>query len=197
MKKKKKDKEAIEAESLQLVTGRMNLEKMKYQDLQRACIIRGMDFDEMVKKDLYGLQKWLTDNWLTPTSVKRLNDFDNWREKALDEKYGKGEPFVRLGFIGKVDAKTGEVKEIKREKFSKKKKVKRERDESLGSIYKGTKKALTFQCVSEGLDLDQTIKKVTSSFPDALDKSIKIWIKKALKAGVKPKKVKDKPKKKK
>lgn len=155
------------------------LSKMRYKDLQRACLIRGIDFDEMVKMDTLGLHNYLLHEWDKPIVMERLNGFDIWRQNHLDSRYGPGEPFVRLGFYGKSIDDGKEQKTIRvREKSNK---PKRERDESMGSIYKGTKKALTFQSIKDGKTIDETIAIVIAAFPDALDKSIKIWSKRAAK----------------
>lgn len=183
LKKKKGEEEKI-SEEIKLITSKAPihqiLSKMRYRDLQRACISRGMKFDDMVNTDIIGLQSYLFHEWHRDADLTLLDKFDEWRKEYLEKKHGPGEPFVRLGYLGKSNEDGGD-KEKKPIREKAPKKPKRERDETLGSIYKGTKKALTFQSIQEGKTIEETIKIVISTFPDALDKSIKIWAKRAAK----------------
>lgn len=150
--------------------------KMRFLDLQKECILRGMIPEEMVASDLGKLQSWLIKNWDLSQLPSRLDDFDKWRELEL-EKIGKGgEPFLRLGYIGQINEETDDF-DIKKPSSIKKATVKRERDKDMG-IFLGTKKALTFSLTKEGKSIDDIISLVTEKFPEAQEKSIKIWIKK-------------------
>jgi hypothetical protein len=153
----------------------------RYAELQRACIVRGIDFQKLVHATAPQLHAWFVDNFYEKIDNSRLDAFDEWREEIM-RKRGLDEPFIRLGFIGEKDTETGEVISIKRpKKFKKPKKKKRERNEEFG-IFSGTKKELTFRCVKDDMSLEKTIKVVTDKFPDAKPKSIGIWYKKARKA---------------
>jgi len=152
--------------------------KMRYNDLQKACIIRGMEPNLMVSCDIGGLQTWIIKNWEAPQDEQRLHDFDSWRAAFLKGIGKEGEPFARLGYMGETNEETGDIDIIKPKKL-RKSDDKRERDTDMG-IFKGTKKALTFQCVKEGKTVEETIEIVTKQFPDAKDKSIKIWRKRCL-----------------
>jgi len=149
---------------------------MKYKDLQINCVIRGIDFDFMVSKDTNGLQTWLVINWDMPCIQERLEEFDGWREKKLEEIGKPGEPFVRLGYVGTTDPNTGEILDIKKPEKMMSKPKKRERDEETG-IFKGTKKAYTCELTKAGKPLAEIIELVTAKFPEAKEKSIKIWSK--------------------
>jgi hypothetical protein len=155
---------------------------LNYQGLQRGCIVRGMAFDQLVKGQFHTLQDFFIRNYHEPIDNSRLDAFDEWRKEVM-LKRGLDEPFVRLGFIGVIDEQTGHVLSIKKPKKFKKPKVKqkREKDETFG-IWKGTKKALTAQCVTEGKTLEKAINIVTAQFPDAQAKSISIWFKRFIKA---------------
>ena len=97
-------------------------------------------------------------------------------------RLGKGdEPFIRLGFIGEVDPDTGETISFKRPRKIKKDKVRRERNEA--NLLTGTKKSLTFECFKNGISIEDTVEKVTDKFPEAVEKSIRIWYKKFARAG--------------
>jgi hypothetical protein len=152
----------------------------KYQDLQRACIVRGIDFTILVNGTHPFLVDWFIRHYNDKFDATRLDAFDKWREEVMLSK-GKNEPFIRLGFVGEQDPETGDIISIKKpKKFKKPKKGKRERDTKF-NIFTGTKKELTFRCQSEGKTIEETIKTVKAKFPDAVDKSISIWYKKAKK----------------
>ncbi len=156
-----------------------------YQNLQRACIVRGIDFMVLITLCREPLTDWFIRNYYNPIDNSRLDAFDTWREEMMLSR-GKNEPFVRLGFIGELDHKGEVISTKKPKKFKKpKKKKKRERNESLGGLFAGTKKELTFICQREGKTLQETIKTVMKKFPDAVEKSIGIWYKKSQKAGAK------------
>lgn len=158
--------------------GRADLSRMRYIDKQRACIVRGMDFEELVECSAFNLQVWYGKNSHNKINTKLLDDFDIWRKGKMAEKgLDEDEPFIRLGYIGEVDKDSGEVVSIKKPRLMKKQKEKREKDDSLG-IFKGTKKALTYQCQQEGKSLTDTVAIVMEAFPEAKDKSIQIWWKK-------------------
>ncbi len=150
------------------------LPNMKFIDLQRACIIRGAEFDFVMRGTIPLLQSFVVKNWENTIKAELLDKFDNARIKELKRIGKEGEPFVRLGFLGELENDIPQVREVK----IKKPKVKRERNKELG-IFGGTKKAKTFECVQKGYSLSKIIKVVRKYFPDVKEKSIKIWIRKA------------------
>lgn len=169
------------------------LSSMKYRDLQRECIIRGMDFKEMVSSDFHQLQVWFIDNYDNGCDNSLLNLFDVWFEQSIrEEKKAKGIPekdyeylfdkSMRLGFYPDSESNRVEVEKFKKKpKVEVEKKEKRERDAELGNIYKGTKKEYTFRLVKKGYSEKKVIRLVLKKFSEAKEKSIKIWYKKALK----------------
>ena len=165
-----------------LTPAQKELAMFNYQQLQRACIVRGMHFDALVKGNLYSLQAYFEKHFYDKVDNSLLDKFDEWREEVMRRR-GTDEPFVRLGFIGEKDPSTGEVLSIKKPKKFKKPKntKKREKDGDFG-IWLGTKKALTAECLKKGYDLEKTIQKVKDAFPDAKEKSINIWYKRFKKA---------------
>lgn len=156
-------------------------QKMRYKDLQRACIVRGMDFDILVQCDIHRLQSWLVKHFEDDVDPVRLDNFDSWREGYMKAQ-GIDEPFVRLGYVAETDDITGEIIKRKKLRNIKKPKFKRERNTQLGGIFKGTKKELTYQCELQGKTLEDTISIVTEKFPEAVEKSIRIWYKKSKRA---------------
>lgn len=160
---------------------------MNLKDLQRACIARGMGFEEVVNASVLDLHSWFNKNYSNGQNLILLNDFDNWKEIELKkvgytkEDGGIFHPDLRLGFIGHKDdqgntltAKKPRLKGLKR-----KEKSKRERLEGT-NVFSGTKKALTYQLASQGVSQKDTITQVIAQFHDAKDKSISIWYKRAL-----------------
>ncbi len=155
--------------------GQVVFGNFRYRDLQRACIIRGMPPEDLVKGDIYILHRFIQDHKDDEVDLNLLEDFDEWREKKLDEMGKKGEPFVRLGYIGKVDEEGNPLMVFQPKPKKPKKHI--EKDSAMGGLWKGTKKHLTVQCKKDGLSLDKTISKVMEAFPDAKESSIKIWYK--------------------
>ena len=157
---------------------RVPIENMTYKDLKRAVVARGMNFEDVVAGDFYKLNSWLHKNYSNDVDLELLNQYDEWMDNELK---GLGQtdlvhPSLRLGYIGDKDTEENSIK-LKKVKQEKKPKEKREKTEN--GLFKGTKKALTFECATKGMNLENTIKKVMKNFDDASEKSIKIWFKKA------------------
>jgi hypothetical protein len=162
-----------------------DVSNMKYKDMQIVCITRGMLFEDVVSSDWHRLNQFYHDNLHVKPDRSLLDDFDDWMDGQMEGRgYDKDHPlrskYLRKGFIGEYDEE-GNIKEVKKPRIKglQKVRVKKERNE-LGMI-KGTKKDLTFTCFKEGKTLQETIKAVISSFPDAVEKSIRIWYNKAKK----------------
>lgn len=155
---------------------------MNYKDLKRNVVVRGMDFEAVVNGDFPTLQNWLHFNRGNEIDTSLLDKFDDWMEKQLRARGSDYliHPSLRLGYIGEK-SEDGETVTRKRVKGIKKKKVKRERTKY--GIYKGTKKALVYEYQGLGYSINKTIRKTKRRFPDASEKSIKIWFKQAAKKG--------------
>lgn len=159
-----------------------SLSKFKHIDLQRACIVRRLPF-ENIGESYYFLASYFDDHYEDSEDIKLLDEFDKWREESLRARGDDSPLFIKLGFIERTDEETGEILKRKRPKFLKKKKIRRERNEALG-IFSGTKKEATFLSQQEGKTLEETIIIVIDKFPEAKEKSIRIWWKKAAKLNV-------------
>ena len=157
--------------------GGIDFSNFTYRDLQKACIIRGMPPEELVEGDIHSLHSWMEKNEHNKIDPNLLDDFDDWRDKLLREKYGEGQPFIRLGYVGKTDDEGNAVNVYKPEPKKPKKHV--EKDTEMGGLWKGTKKHLTAQCKKDGLSFEKTVAKVKAAFPDAKESSIKIWYKRS------------------
>jgi hypothetical protein len=105
-----------------------------------------------------------------------LRLYDDWLDNELIMG-GNGDlvhSSLRLGYVGDREDDEDKPKKIKPEP---KAKVKKEK--TAEGIFSGTKKALTFKCEKDGKTLEETISMVMENFPDAAEKSIKIWYKKS------------------
>jgi hypothetical protein len=167
------------------------LARFKHKDLQRECILRGLEFKLIVEFDHHQLASWFRQNFENSQSLERLTLYDVWVENQLVERgYKKGDailaPSLRFAFIpdmekiGKIQT-PGVQKGISpaSDQVVKENKPKRIVDTSTG-VYTGTKKNLTYQLTDEGKKLDDIIKTVMEKFPEAQEKSIKIWHKRRL-----------------
>ena len=153
---------------------------MTYKDLKVQCVIRGLEFEKVINGDFPTLQNWLYYHLNDPQDSDLLNQYDDWLDKKLigEGKADLVHPSLRLGYIGKRD-ENGKVVKKKRPKGVKKKKKKREKTKD--GIYKGTKKALVFECQEKGYSIKKTIRKVSRKFDSFSEKSVKIWYKRASK----------------
>lgn len=185
------------------------LSKMRRKDLKRECLVRGMDFRECSESSDLQLQSFFIKAFEIKPVATFLTEYDRWLENFLIKERGYKSkkqnwafhPMLKMGFMDDGVYKDPESKEampkkIKQGKYKpepKVKKPKRIKDSKLG-IYKGTKKALTFELTEKKLPINDIVKKVIEIFPEALPKSIQIWYKKACKKfGVEPDKTKLKP----
>jgi len=163
---------------------------MRHRDLQRACVMRGMPFKEVVEATDPDLINWFTKHYHEGQDMTRLPEFDAWVDSELKRVGVKdGDPLfhssLKLGYFKADDIEDSELKPKKNkqsdtEKPIKEKKDKRVKDEETGMV-KGTKKALTYQCCREGLSVADTLTRVLESFPEAQPKSITIWFKRCQK----------------
>lgn len=174
----KKKQRAIKKQMLKDVRVDVFLKNYKLKDLQRECIMRGMDFEEMVKSSVMGLQSWLIDNFEKAKDKSLLTDFDVWMDRIL---YGGGNgdlvhPSLNLGHF--QDEETGIIREKKIKGF---RKSINKKERTADGIFKGTKKAYTYELCKQGKTKDETIELVMEKFPDAKDKSIGIWYNRAKK----------------
>lgn len=172
--------------------------KMKYRDLKAACIARGMDFQDVVDGDFSRLSSWLISNYGNKQNRDLLEAFDQWIDDKLKERgYKKSDPFRQFReFSSLLENNDTKVRSrgLRNADISKKKKVKRERNGSF-NIFKGTKKEYTYKLTDSLHKVmgqkystkelqkkfsSKLYNKVVKKFPDALEKSVKIWMKRAL-----------------
>jgi hypothetical protein len=148
---------------------------LTYKDLKIECIIRGMNFNEVVKSDFFYLANWLSQNISRGKNQNLLDQFDDWVESQIRDK-DLIHPSLRLGYIQRDE---DDLPKPKKEKIVKEKKPPREKDSR--GLFKGTMKSYTYLLQEKGKTLEQVTLKVTRKFPNAKPKSIKIWFNKAKK----------------
>jgi len=163
------------------------INNLKYRDMKRECIIRGMTYDKVISGDIPKLTNWLRNHFFDDLNHSLLNGFDQYQEelirKSMDAKGQNPDdvihPSLRLGYIAEVDEDGNVTKRKRVRTLVKKKKPKRERTGD--GIFQGTKKALTFRLQQEGKEKMEVIELVMDQFPDASEKSIGIWFNKSRK----------------
>ena len=165
---------------------------MKHRELVIACVSRGLGFDQVIKLDHNGLGSFFVNNFDNTENPSLVIEYDNWLDRELEKRgHKEGDamrsPLLRLGYVGKGDLSDAPTKIVEPGANNKKipeeakvDKVKREKDESTG-VVSGTKKNLTYKLAKSGVELSEVVSKVKEAFPDAQDKSIKIWYKRAKK----------------
>lgn len=166
------------------------LTTLKHKDLQRECILRGLEPKFIVEWDHNKLVSWFYKNFENTQDQNKLIEFDVWRDDKLhQEGYLKeGElvaPALRFAFVGNIATmdKPHDIKPSKADKVPKNiKKPKIAVNEETG-VREGTKKAMTYKLAYQQpeLPMEEIIEKVILAFPLAEAKSIKIWTKKARK----------------
>lgn len=162
------------------------LTNMKHKDVQRACILRGLEFSKVVGLDHHALVSWFINNYDNSQDNNLLIQFDLWVEEELKAKgYKEGDtlmsPALRYSYNGDIEAME-KPKIIKPIAIAAKpeKKQKSEIDTVTG-VRTGTKKSLTYQLTLDKMNILDIVKKVKEAFPNAEEKSIKIWNKRKLK----------------
>jgi hypothetical protein len=165
------------------------LQEMKHKDLKRACIVRGLEFEQVVNLTVPALSNWFVQNYENGQNTILLDEYDAWllgvlKERGIKDGDALLHPSLRLGYHGEFNPETGDIITKRPKGIKKPKKPKRERDEET-KLFTGTKKALTYKCQKEGKTLDETYKIVKEQFPEAVEKSMKIWYNRSKKANAK------------
>jgi len=173
------------------------ISKMRLHDLQAACIMRSLEFTDLGQFDIGMLSSWLIKNWDEKPDRELLEDYDIWMYNLLgDRGYPEDDPlrnFRKFSTMDEQDNPIVKTRALKKAEVPNKKKEKKERN-SLG-LFKGTKKDYTYELGKSLLEKYkekytnkeilkkfsmQLYNKVQSKFPEAKDKSVKIWMKRAL-----------------
>lgn len=185
---RKKKRQLSETEEVNWGLVNRLVRDMKLKDIQRACVARGMPFEEVVGSSVLGLHSWFANNYDRGQNLNLLNEYDIWMAEKLlqaNPEYTPDHPInhpsLRLGYMGHKD-EDGEVKKkkLRLKGLEKPKKKKKARVEGT-KVIAGTKKGLTYQLTREGLDFDALLEKVEASFDDVNEKSVLIWHKRCLK----------------
>lgn len=158
------------------------IKNMTFRDLKIHVIIRGMPFDTVVNSNVHELSRFYMQNLYEDIDRGLLEKFDDWQEAQIADPNLRVSG-LRLSHVQEAeDSQTpNKAKRISNLKPKHKIKATKKRERTDQGVFKGTKKALTFKLAAKGRSLQYTINKVMKVFPDARDKSIKIWWKKAQK----------------
>ena len=157
---------------------RENLVRGTFKDLKRQAIALGMPFPDVVSKGIWSLINFINKSSNIP-DPSRIDEYDNWVEEHFNEiGLPKDDPFrhthLRLGYIGEKDEE-GNILKRKRVPGIKKTKCKKPREKDENNLVKGTKKSYTWELTQKGLNLERVIRRVQKKFPDANEKSIRLW----------------------
>lgn len=177
---KKSHRVAGSAEKNKLMAG--GFETMTFADCRRRAICLGMPFPDVLNADHGGLQSFILKAEAKP-DPSLIDKYDDWMDKQLEDLgYPKDDPmrsyYLRLGYVG--EEKVGERVKTKRVKgIPKPKKKKREKTKE--GLWVGTKKSYTYDLTYKGLPIERVKRKVLKKFPEANEKSIQQWYRKALK----------------
>ena len=163
--------------------------EMKYRDIKKMAIERGMPFPGVVNGDFYRLISFIDSDKAQKPDPSLVLKFDLWLEQLLKERGSDYliKPSLRISYVS--DEMREEKKEKPKEKKVREKKPPKERDER--NLIKGTKKSYTFELANKGLSIERIKRRVLKRFPDASPKSIVIWYRKALDLTHKPKEKKE------
>ena len=173
------------------------LAEMKYIDLQRAVIERGMDFELLIHSDHSKLSSFFINHFESRIDKERPKQFDHWMDLKLQERgYKSDDPVRQFKRFSPVEVKE-ELKPVKKAPKEKPpKKAPKEKDKQL-NIYTGTKKHYTMKLANTLNEkfgkkynkkelinkfIGQIIEKLTAKFPkdNINEKSVRIWVKRAL-----------------
>lgn len=158
------------------------LHEMKYSDLKKACIIRGLSHEIISEGDYSVLSNFFIKYYNKEVDLTLIEKFDQDRDKVLEAiGYEESDP-MRKFKLSQIILQEEDLEKIEKKKKEKIKKIveskpKREINQET-QIVKGTKKDLTYQLAKKDppLPKDKIIQKVLKEFPDANEKSIGIWI---------------------
>lgn len=157
---------------------RSNVMRGTYKDLKRQAITLGMPYPEATGAQISDLMSYISHTNNTP-DPSLIDGYDEWLLEQFD-KIGidKDDPIrhpqLRLGFIGEKDVE-GNVIKRKRVPGIKKSLAKKPRERDSFNLLKGTKKSYTWELTDKGLTLERIIRRVQKKFPDANEKSIRLW----------------------
>ena len=167
---------------------------MKYPDIKGACIMLGMDFEDVANADFCSLNSFFAENRHRTNPVQdRLHQYEDWvAGQLLSRGYAADNPLVKYRQFSnqpEEDEQDGKLKTalIKKVGVKPDKPPKKEKTEF--GIYSGTKKDFVYKKAKlyreRGYDneraLKRTIRKTMEKFPEAKEKSIRIWFRKVSK----------------
>ena len=161
------------------VLRRDNLTRGTCKDLKRQAITLGMPFPDACGSSIGGLINYINRPDNPEPNPELINEYDKWLLNQLDDMgVPADDPIrssrLRLGFISEEN-ENGEITKKKRVPGISKSKFRKPRERDEFNLLKGTKKSYTFELTKKGYDLERIIRRVQKKFPEANEKSIKLW----------------------
>jgi len=154
------------------------LKGLRLKDLQRECVLRGMEFKKVAECSILRLHSWLIQNWDNPIRREAIDEYDRWLDTELSE-LGRDDLIHPSLNLGSTENETGQIVKKRIRQVNPQKKKKKSR--TVDGIFTGTKKAYTYELAKQGIEKSEAIKMVIEKFPEAKEKSISIWFNKARK----------------
>ena len=167
---------------------------MRYADIKAACIMLGMDFEDVANADFCRLNSYFAENRTKTNPVKaRLDQYDEWVSGILISKgYKPDNPLVKYKQFStptEDEESEGNIKRVLLKKAGVKPEKRAKKEKTEFGIYAGTKKDYVFKKAKiyseKGFTIEKALKRVIrktmDKYPDAKEKSIKIWFRKVSK----------------
>lgn len=176
MARKKQPKRAENAKKNSLLSN--SVQYGTYKDIKRKAIVLGMPFPDATQADVGRLLSFIekTNNEPDTSLIDKYDDYID--EQLAAAGYGKDDPMrnsrLRLGYIGET-TESGEIRRKRVRGIKKQKERKQPRERDGFNLYKGTKKSYVFELTQKGYEVDRIVRRVTKKFPEAKEKSIKLW----------------------
>lgn len=150
-----------------------------YRDLQRKAVTLGMPFPDVPVSGVFNLIKYINRPDLPEPNPSLVEEYDKWVLHQFDiSGIPENDPIrssrLRLGFINDADDENKALKKkLLGKNKPKKNKQAKERDDF--NLIKGTKKSYTWELTKKGYEIERIIRRVLKKFPDANEKSIRLW----------------------
>lgn len=176
MARTKKVKQPQNAKKQSMLAGSMRFGT--YKDMKRKAICLGMPFPDATAAD-YGTLASFVEKTTNEPDTSLIDKYDEYVDEQLAAiGYGKEDPLrsarLRLGYIGET-TEDGEIRKKRVRGIKKQREKKKPRERDSFNLIKGTKKSYTFELTEKGYTLERIIRRVLKKFPDAKEKSIKLW----------------------
>lgn len=154
---------------------------LKYKDLKKAAIMRGLPFNMIGELGVHELQSWLCRNYSNPIKPLLLQEFDAWLDKSLMAQGYIDEPVhidLKLGDYA-VDEFGNEVR--RRRNITLMGAIKSKEEKAAFRPKKGSKKFRVFNLIELGHSTQEIVSMMDEEFGEVNEGSIKSWCSRARK----------------